>query len=80
MIKENENFVNLMLSTLTNPVDFYEWMSDLKKLSGRKGRDLFHPVRVVLTGQETGPELKKIVDFLGYDGLKKRISCNLELR
>jgi glutamyl-tRNA synthetase len=78
VIKEDETFVEQMLQTLTNPVDFDEWMGDLKRISARKGRDLFHPIRIVLTGLEDGPELRKIVNFLGYDRLRERIKRNLE--
>jgi glutamyl-tRNA synthetase len=80
MIKEDEEFVNLMLKTLVNPVNFDEWINDLKQKSGKKGRDLFHPIRIVLTGIENGPELKKIVGLLGYDNIKLRIENNLGLK
>ncbi|MDR2268123.1 MAG: glutamate--tRNA ligase [Holosporaceae bacterium] len=78
VIKEDENFVKQMLQTLPNPVDFDEWMGNLKEISARKGRDLFHPIRIVLTGLEDGPELRKIVNFLGYERLKERIKRSLE--
>ncbi|MDR1560970.1 MAG: glutamate--tRNA ligase [Holosporaceae bacterium] len=78
IVKENESFVNQMLKTLPNPVDFDGWISDLKKVSGKKGRDLFHPIRTVLTGLEYGPELKKIIGFLGYNSIKSRIENNLK--
>ena len=30
---------------------------DTKNITGRKGRALFHPLRLALTGRETGPDL-----------------------
>jgi glutamyl-tRNA synthetase len=33
--------------------------------AGAKGRALFHPLRVTLTGEEKGPELPRIVRVLG---------------
>ena len=33
----------------------------VKTRSGQKGRKLFHPIRVALTGQDSGPELDKLV-------------------
>ncbi|MDR1375695.1 MAG: glutamate--tRNA ligase [Holosporaceae bacterium] len=78
VIKEDENFLRQMLQTLPNPIDFDEWVIALKQLSTRKGRDLFHPIRIVLTGLEDGPELRKIVDILGHERVKYRIKCNLE--
>jgi glutamyl-tRNA synthetase len=35
--------------------------------AGAKGRALFHPLRVALTGEEKGPELPRIVRVLGRD-------------
>jgi glutamyl/glutaminyl-tRNA synthetase len=32
-----------------------------KRRTGRKGKSLFHPVRVALTGRASGPELVKLV-------------------
>jgi glutamyl-tRNA synthetase len=80
VLKEDENFVNLMLSTLTNPVDFDKWIANLKLASGRRGKELFHPLRMVLTGHENGPELRKIIDFLGYERLRRRIVRHLEAK
>ena len=76
LIKEDSDFVQLMLDKLHS--DFSTWISDLKQASGRKGRDLFHPIRVVLTGLDKGPELEKIFHLLGYERLKHRIEQNLK--
>ncbi len=74
----DQNYLNQMLENLTPSVDFDEWISRLKKISGRKGRDLFHPIRMVLTNQNTGPELRKIFTILGYEKIKNRIEKNIE--
>ncbi|NQW54587.1 MAG: glutamate--tRNA ligase [Rhodospirillales bacterium] len=37
------------------------WTSGL----GRKGRALFHPLRLALTGQEKGPEMAKLLPLIG---------------
>lgn len=76
LTKEDSGFVQLMLDKLRS--DFSTWISDLKQVSGRKGRDLFHPIRVVLTGLDKGPELEKIFNILGYERLKHRIEQNLK--
>ena len=71
---ENDTmFIKQMLESLPNPMDFDNWILSLKKISGRKGKDLFHPLRIVLTGLDHGPELKKIVDLIGYDLVKNKI-------
>ena len=40
---------------------FREILKEVQKETGRKGKELFHPVRVALTGAESGPELEKLV-------------------
>src|SRR4029078_8400519 len=41
------------------------WVAALKTASGRKGRALFHPLRLALTGREDGPELKLLLPLIG---------------
>jgi glutamyl-tRNA synthetase len=41
------------------------WTGRLKEATGRKGRALFHPLRLALTGRENGPELKHLLPILG---------------
>jgi len=41
------------------------WTTALKERTGRKGRGLFHPLRLALTGREQGPELKSLLPLLG---------------
>jgi glutamyl/glutaminyl-tRNA synthetase len=36
----------------------------VKEATGAKGRGLFHPLRLAISGQETGPELKQLVPLL----------------
>ena len=75
--KQDEDFANIMLNSLKNPLNFDEWIDDIKNASGKKGKNLYHPIRIVLTGLERGPELKKVAEFLGYEKIKKRIEQNL---
>ena len=42
-----------------------KWTETLKAKTGRKGRALFHPLRLALTGREQGPELKALLPLLG---------------
>lgn len=41
------------------------WIGALKTASGRKGRALFHPLRLALTAREDGPELKHLLPLIG---------------
>ena len=37
-----------------------------------KGKDLFMPIRMALTGKEHGPELKRVFPMLGLESVRKR--------
>ncbi len=41
------------------------WTSDVKAATGKKGKALFHPLRLALTGAETGPELAALLPLIG---------------
>ena len=42
-----------------------EWvLSSIKKTVGVRGKDLFHPVRMALTGKSSGPDLKLLVPLI----------------
>jgi glutamyl-tRNA synthetase len=41
------------------------WTTQLSRATGCKGRALFHPLRLALTGREHGPELKKLLPLIG---------------
>lgn len=52
---------------------FNYWTDEIKERTGRKGKELFMPLRLALTGQENGPELKKIILLLGRDKVLERL-------
>lgn len=52
---------------------FGAWTSAVKNETGKKGRDLFHPLRVALTGKEEGPELKMLLPVLGRERVIERL-------
>lgn len=41
------------------------WTGAVKAATGAKGRGLFHPLRLALTGREQGPELAKLLPLIG---------------
>jgi len=51
------------------PQRFKELMNEVKVQTGVKGKDLFHPVRIILTGAHSGPEFDKLIPLL-EDGSK----------
>ena len=45
----------------------------VKEQTGRKGKELFMPLRLALTGREHGPEMKTVFALLGRDRAEKRL-------
>lgn len=45
----------------------------LKAETGRKGRALFHPLRLALTGRESGPEMAPLLARIGRDRAVARL-------
>ena len=50
------------------------WMTALKEATGRKGRALFHPLRLALTGRADGPELAALLPLIGRSRAAARLS------
>lgn len=50
------------------------WTSQLKTETGRKGKGLFMPLRLALTGQSHGPELTTLLPLLGRKACQDRLS------
>ena len=49
------------------------WIDALKQASGRKGKQLFMPLRLALTGRVDGPELKTMLPLLGREKIVHRL-------
>lgn len=41
------------------------WLAVIKPATNRKGRELFHPLRIALTARENGPELRALLPLIG---------------
>ena len=48
------------------------WTGQVKEKTKRKGKALFMPLRLVLTGRESGPELADLLPLLGREGTLAR--------
>jgi glutamyl/glutaminyl-tRNA synthetase len=63
------------------PEVFKEWLNEIKAATGVKGKDLFHPVRIALTGTYSGPEFDKMLPLvedgaalgLGVSSIRERV-------
>ncbi|GLQ55151.1 glutamate--tRNA ligase [Devosia nitrariae] len=51
------------------------WTNAVKDATGRKGRALFMPLRLALTGRADGPELKSLLPLLGRKACLDRLSA-----
>ena len=47
-----------------SPEIFKAWMKEVKTATGVKGKELFHPVRIALTGAHSGPEFDKLLPLI----------------
>lgn len=48
-----------------SPESWGVWTKAVSAATGRKGRGLYHPLRLALTGREHGPELAKLLPLIG---------------
>ncbi len=55
------------------------WTEALKAATGRKGKPLFLPLRLALTGEEHGPEMKALLPLIGRERtlLRLRVAAGL---
>jgi glutamyl-tRNA synthetase len=69
-LREDEELLRAALELLPpEPWDattWSAWTGAIKAATGRKGRALFHPLRLALTGVETGPELAALLPLIGH--------------
>ncbi len=49
------------------------WTEQLKAATGRRGRTLFHPLRLALTGEERGPEMRGLLPLMGRPRAVERL-------
>lgn len=67
LIKKTENLAKITLD------NFKPLINEVQKETGIKGKNLFMPIRLALTGEEHGPELGLITYVLGKEEVIKRI-------
>jgi len=58
-----------------NAEPWRELTTELKNSSGKKGRELFHPLRLALTARESGPEMAGIVARMGKERAARRLEA-----
>ena len=65
---EDREFVGQALAALGEPpygeATWGEWTNALKASTGRKGKGLFQPLRRLVTGRDSGPEMAQVMPLL----------------
>ena len=51
-------------SAQLTPERFKHMVNEVKAETGAKGKELFHPIRLVITGSHSGPEFDKLIPIL----------------
>jgi glutamyl-tRNA synthetase len=51
-----------------------EWTKAIKAATGRAGKELFMPLRLAITGYESGPELQYILPLISREEITKRLT------
>ena len=77
-VVEDEPFLATALALLpAEPWDLDSWgawTTALRSETGRKGRALFHPLRLALTGQDAGPDLRQLLPLIGRARTSARLA------
>lgn len=74
----DRDFLNAALAVLPSSPwshdTWGEWTAKVKDATGRKGKDLFMPLRLALTGLDHGPELKLLLPLIGDAETRVRLT------
>jgi glutamyl-tRNA synthetase len=68
------------MEDLEDARDFVAELRAWAEERGIKARDLLHPLRLALTGQNRGPEMARLLAVLGAEGARERIGRAREAR
>ena len=75
--KSDQEFLNDIIKYIpdncSNKNAWQEWLSQIKQNTTRKGKDLFMPIRLALSGEENGPEIATLINIISKDKIIKRL-------
>lgn len=72
----DKNYLKEALALLPGQINsqtWDEWTKGLSIKTGRKGKDLYMPLRLALTGSTQGPCMKNLLPILGRDKIVRRL-------
>jgi len=80
---EDTDYIQQALDLLPNNTQWSDaiwqtWTNILKEKTGRKGKNLFMPLRKALTGMSHGPEMAVLIHILGPDRITQRLQFVLQ--
>jgi len=56
------------------PDSWKPWTAAIAAATGAKGRALYHPLRLALTGEDQGPEMAALLPLIGHDRVLARLN------
>lgn len=78
---DDKEYVKVAMNKLPHgpysPETWSTWTGELKAETGRKGKQLFMPLRIALTGQKHGPEMASLLSVMGEDMARERLEASL---
>ena len=76
-LKGDEAVLKAAVETLPpaplGPDSWKAWTTEIAAATGAKGRALFHPLRLALTGEDQGPEMAALLPLIGHDRVMARL-------
>jgi glutamyl-tRNA synthetase len=77
-LKGDEAVLKAALETLPpaplTPESWKAWTTAISEASGAKGRALYHPLRLALTGEDQGPEMAGLLPLIGRERVVARLA------
>lgn len=74
---QDQEFLKQIADLLPNDTKdqdaWQQWLSKIKGISSRSGKELFRPIRLALSGEEKGPEMKDLINLIPRDQIIKRL-------
>ena len=76
-IIENSELLNVAAELVPDEIDENTWTvltNSVKERTGAKGKNLFMPLRLAITGKQRGPEMAALLPLIGAEKIKTRLS------
>ncbi len=65
--------LNLLPSDPWDEKTWEDWTNAISSATGEKGKKLFQPLRIAITGKSHGPVMKRLLPLVGRDRVKERL-------